>query len=110
MASDEVMRMFLRQNVEAQLTLIWDEHKVPLKLQYEVGQVYGTMRLFSAIADDRAGVRTAVKDDFGLDPAAQAPQGATNRAQAGALVASWEVAKDLLQREVQLRAEAKTHD
>lgn len=110
MASDAEMRQFLKENVEAQLTFIWDEHRVPLKTQYDVGQIYSTLRLFTTIADDRANVRAAVKDDFGLDPGAAAPAGAQNRATAGALVASWEVAKDLLQKEAQLRAEAKVHD
>jgi hypothetical protein len=83
---------------------------VSLDVQYNVGLVYKTVRLFSTIADDRVTLRDALKTDFGLDPAAGGAAGPTNRAMAGAMIASWEVARDLLSREAQLRVESRAQD
>ena len=110
MATDDAKRLYLRESVEAQLTFIWDEHEVTLEVQYNVGLVYKTLRLFSTIADDRTSMRDAMKTDFGLDPTAGGIAGPHNRAMAGAMIASWEVARDLLSREAQMRVEAKAHD
>ncbi|CAK9010089.1 Fucoxanthin-chlorophyll a-c binding protein C [Durusdinium trenchii] len=67
-----------------------------------IARRYGTLRKFSALADDRAAIRTACLHDFAIPQ--DTPQG---RAETAAVVSSWEIAKEFLAKEVELRAEAK---
>ncbi|CAE7560223.1 unnamed protein product [Symbiodinium sp. CCMP2592] len=58
--------------------------------------------LQEAIADDRAGSRTAANTDFGVPR--DTPAG---RQQTAAIVAAWELAKEISSKEIELRAEAR---
>ena len=60
------MRSFLKANVSSELTYLWDDQEVPLTLQFEVGQLYKSVKLFASMADSRTEVR-GMATDFKLD-------------------------------------------
>jgi hypothetical protein len=73
-----------------------------LALQYTLTRGgYKTVQRFTGLADDRAGLREALRQDFGVDPSAN---GATDRVKAASVIAAWESAKEFRSKEVQLRA------
>lgn len=101
------MRAYIA-DLDVDLTYIWSQSNVPLTLQYQLGQAsFDTLRKFSSLEDDRAKVRAAVALDFGLDTNAAPPAGPAARVTLAAIVSAWEVAREQLTREVQLRAESK---
>ena len=107
MASPQDMRAYLA-TLDADLTYVWSQSEVPLKVQYDLGQnFFNTLRKFGSLEDDRAKVRQAVSTDLGLDPTAQPPAGPQARVALAAVVSAWEIAREQIQREVQLRAESK---
>ena len=63
---------------------------------------YGSMRRFSAIADDRATLGTVCLQDFAI--VQDNPNG---RAQTAAIVSAWETAREMIAKEIEIRAEAK---
>ncbi|CAE7377226.1 unnamed protein product [Symbiodinium sp. CCMP2592] len=65
-------------------------------------QVLQGHRRFQAIADSRPEARAAGKADFGLDDGA-----ADGRQQIAGVVAAWELARDVISKETETRAEAK---
>lgn len=100
------MREALRLDADADLTFLWAEAEVPLDLQYALAKAgYRNLQKFTGIADDRSGVREALKQDFEVDPAVGGPAA---RVSAAAVIAAWESAKEFRSKEVQLRAEAKS--
>ena len=101
--TDEQRRNFLQANVDADLIFVWDEAGVPLSVQYGVGQNYRSVRKFSALGDSRAEVRAAFVADFALDPAANPAV----RPTLASLVTAWQVASEVVDKEIQARAEAK---
>ncbi|CAE8607179.1 unnamed protein product, partial [Polarella glacialis] len=107
MATPEAQRLYLKEKVDADLCYLWDENDLTLAHQYAIAQNYKTMRKFAALGDTRSDVRAAFVADHGLDPLAAAPAGAENRAAVSGMVCFWELAKDFVQRESQLRAEVK---
>ena len=77
----EVMRTYLKENVDADLTFAWDDAGVDLTVQYAMAQGgYKRSAIFIGLADTKTEVRAAMKDTFGLDPA-DAANGASSRLQ-----------------------------
>eukprot|EP00435_Cladocopium_sp_Y103_P052650 s357_g16.t1 len=95
-------REFIRDSMDADLQFILGESGVNLANQVSVARHYGSLRKFSALADDRAGIRTACLHDFAIP--ADTPE---NRSQIASLVAAWETSKEYMAKEVELKAEAK---
>ena len=89
-------------SVDADLQYVLQEAGASLDTQFAVCSVRTTLRRFQAIADDRAGSRAAAATDFGIP--ADTPAG---RQQTAAIVASWELAKEISSKEIELRAEAR---
>ena len=92
----------MHAHVNSDLQFIFQEAGVSEQRQYDLGQHYTTVKRFSAIADERAGVRTALRDDFGLSP-----DSAANRSEIAAVVSAWETSKYAHEEEVKIRQEAK---
>ena len=101
--SDEDKRAYIALNVSADLQYVWQDNDVSLQNQYALSQHYKTLKVFSTFCDTRAEVRTALKDDFRIDQATDAP----TRAEVARIVTSWEVARELASKEQELRAESK---
>ena len=66
MADEAARSEWVHRNVDADLQFIFQESEVPEQTQYDLGQHYKSVRRFSALADDRAGVRQALQADFNL--------------------------------------------
>ena len=71
MADDAGKREFIQRNVTSDLQYIWDDSEVSLDLQYRFGQRYKSLRVFIAIAENTADIRTALRTDFQVDPNAE---------------------------------------
>ena len=102
MANPEERSRWLHNNIDADLQYIFQESGMGEQTQYDIGQHYRTVKRFSSIADDRAGLRTALQDDF-----AMRPDSAANRAAIAAVVSAWESSKFAHEEEIKLRQEAK---
>ena len=63
MADEAARSEWVHRNVDADLQFIFQEAEVPEQIQYDLGQHYKSVRRFSALADDRAGVRQALQAD-----------------------------------------------
>ena len=101
--TDEDRGTYITENVAADLQYVLEDTGISLDLQYRLTQHYNTLRVFAAIGDTSADVRTALQTDFALDPAASA----ANRATLAKLVSAWSLAKDLANKEKDLLAETK---
>ena len=99
--SDDVMRAEVAK-ADSDLQYILQEAGASLSTMYRVTSVHTTRRRFQAIADSRSEARTAAKDDFSIDVTT-----AAGRAQAAAIVAAWELAKEYTEKETELKAESK---
>ena len=99
----EEQRLWLSQNVAADLTYIWEAMGITLDRQYELGQNYRNVALFAALADTKQEARAALARDLGIDAAANA--GA--RAALAAVVAAWQQAADTAEKERSMKAEAR---
>ncbi|CAE7481147.1 unnamed protein product, partial [Symbiodinium sp. CCMP2456] len=89
-------------SADSDLQFVLGEAALSLDAQYRVVQRHTTLRRFQAIADTRAEARAAGKADFGL--ADDSPEG---RQQIAGIVAAWELARDVISKETETRAEAK---
>ena len=70
--------------------------------QVAVARRYGSLRKFRALGDTRAEIRQACLQDFAI------PQdNPADRAETAAVVSAWEVAQEFIQKETEIRAEAK---
>ena len=94
---------WLHANVDSDLQYIWQESGIGEQVQYDLGQHYRTVKRFSSLADDRAGLRQALTDDFQMRP-----DSAANRASIAAVVSAWEASKFSHEEEIKLRQEAKS--
>lgn len=103
MADPDARAAWVHANVDADLQFIFQESGMGEQVVYDIGQHYRTVRRFSSIADDRAGLRTALQDDFQLRP-----DTAANRSALAAIVSAWEAARFSHEEEVKLRQEAKS--
>jgi hypothetical protein len=104
MATPEARAIFLVGNVAADLLFLWEDSGVSELHQYKLGQIYGSVRKWSAYADSRTEVRTAVKADFALDGAVSP----LDREQVACIVMAWEASLKFVEKEGELKAEAKT--
>ena len=103
MATDAEKRQYLATQVSADLTYILEEVKLPLDVQYNLGQTYTTIALFAAIADTKPNARDAFRQDLAIDPTASV----ANRARLAALVTAWQMAYDVAEKERAVKAEAR---
>ena len=95
-------REFVANNMDSDLQVILGDSGVSLSNMVSVARRFGTLRRFNALADDRAGIRTACLHDFAI------PQDTPdNRAQVAAIVTAWETAQEYVAKETEIRAEAK---
>jgi len=103
MADPDARAAWVHANVDADLQFIFQESGMGEQVVYDIGQHYRTVRRFSSIADDRAGLRPALQDDFQLRP-----DTAANRSALAAIVWAWEAARFSHEEEVKLRQEEKS--
>ena len=99
---DAGRRAYIASHMDSDIQFILGESGVSVATQYNIAQAYTTLRRFSALADDRAGVRQACRDDFALP--GDTPQ---SRAEVASVVVAWETSKEFIAKEVELRAESK---
>ena len=104
MAVDDAQRRdFLRNHVTSDLQYVWEDSQVSLDMQYRMAQHYTSLRVFIALAETAAELRTALRTDFQLDPTA----GAEQRAELARVVSSWLTGRQLYEKETELTAESK---
>ena len=84
------------------LQYVLQEAGADLSTQYAVCSLHTTIRRFQAIADTRSEARQAAARDFGCSS-----DTAAGRQQQAAVVAAWELAKEVSAKEVELCAESK---
>lgn len=101
--TDEERRLYITQNVSADLQYVLQDAEISLENQYTVTQHYRNLRVFSALGDTKAEVREALKNDFRLDQAASPAV----RAEVARFISAWEVSKELAAKEQELKAESK---
>ena len=94
---------YLEEHVSADLQYLWTDSGVDADSMYDLAQHYKGVRKFASMADDRADLKKALKDDFGLD----ASTNAAARSKVAAIVCAFEAARDFMEQETKLRAEQK---
>ncbi len=99
---EAAQRQYVADNMDSDLQFVMADSGVSLGNQVAVSRHYGSMRRFSAIADDRGTVRTVCLHDFAITQ--DIPAG---RAQVAAVVSAWETARGMIAKEIEIRAEAK---
>ena len=102
MADETERSEWVHRNVDADLQFIFQEAEVPEQIQYDLGQHYKSVRRFSALADDRAGVRQALQADYNIRA-----DSAPNRSAVASVVAAWDTAKHAHEEDIKMRQEAK---
>ena len=102
MAHPAARAAWVNTHVDADLQFVFQESGIDEGLQYTLGQHFRTIRRFSAIADDRPGLRAALEADFQVRP-----DSAVNRARIAAVVSAWDTAKHYHEEDVKIRQEAK---
>ena len=102
MAATDLEKRELVTKADSDLQFVLGEAGLSLDAQYRVVQRHTTLRRFQAIADTRGEARASGKTDFGLDDGN--PEG---RQQIAGIVAAWELARDVITKETETRAEAK---
>ena len=102
MADPAARAAWVHEHVDADLQFIFQEAGMSEQVQYDIGQHYKTVRRFSALADTRADLRTALAADFTLRA-----DNAAGRAEVAAVVAAWESSRQSYEEEIKLRQEAK---
>lgn len=102
MALDDARkREIIQRNVTSDLQYTWDDSEVSLDLQYRFAQHDKPLRVFIAIAENTADIRTALRTDFQVDPNA----GADQRAETAKVASAWTAGKQLYEKETELHAE-----
>ena len=95
--------------VDTDLTFAWGESEVPVEYQWRLQSIgYNSVRKFTYLDESATRVRNLCEVSLLLDPAAPAPAGVRNRLITAAIVSAWDICKLQLERELSLRAEAKT--
>ena len=59
--TDDDRRAFITEQVSSDLQYVLQEADISLRKQYEITQHYRNLRVFAAIADDKAELRTALR-------------------------------------------------
>ena len=110
MAGQEAQdRALIKDRCSSDLSFLWIDSAVSLRVQAQlVGLGYVSVKLFTGLADSKTEVRAALLADLQLDPGAQPPAGPAARVQVAAVLSAWSSAAEMVTRESQLRAEAKT--
>ena len=93
----------MTSNASSDLQYVLQESDVSLRNQYEICQHYKNLKVFGAMADDKAELRQALKDDFRIDHTADV----ATRAEVARIITAWEMARELASKEQELRAESK---
>ena len=101
--TDEDRRSFVTSNASSDLQYVLQESDVSLRNQYEICQRYRNLKVFAAMADAKAELRQALKDDFRIDHAADV----ASHAEVARIITAWEMARELASKEQELRAESK---
>ena len=99
---EAAQRQFVADNMDSDLQFVMADSGVSLANQVAVCRHYGSMRKFSAIADDRATLRTVCLHDFAI-----VQDNPVGRAQTASVVSAWETARETIAKEIEIRAEAK---
>ena len=102
--TDEQQRTLVTA-ADSDLQYVLGEAGLDLDSQCKVVSLHTTLQNFQACADTRAEARESAHRDFGI-----AKDTLEGRAQIAALVAGWELAKDVIQKETETRAAAKALD
>ena len=102
--TDEEMKRKLKERSSSELLFALSECGVPLKWQHElvVNCGYNCLRLVAGIEETREKVRAAFIDELKVTDAIP-----NHRLILASLVSSWEVSREQMHREIQLRAETK---
>ena len=100
--SEESAVRYISTDVSADLAHILQDAGVPMPVQYRLTQAFKNVRRFAAYADDRPGVRSALRTDIGLEATDM-----STRSAVAAVVAAWEACKDYAAKEAELKAETK---
>ena len=93
--TDEDRRSFVTSNASSDLQYVLQESDVSLRNQYEICQHYRNLKVFAAMADAKAELRQALKDDFRIDHAADV----ASRAEVARIITAWEMARELASKE-----------
>ena len=64
MVSAQQKAAFIEEHVSADLQYLWNDAGVDAALAYDLAQHYKSVRRFASMADDRADLKKALKDDF----------------------------------------------
>ena len=102
-ATDDDKRAYIQLHVASDLQYVWEDSAITLETQYKLAEHYRSLRVFVSIGDTPAEIRTALANDFQVDPAASA----ANRAEVARVVSAWTVGKQLHTKETELQAESK---
>ena len=102
MADPAARAAWVHEHVDADLQFIFQEAGMSEQVQLDIGQHYKTVRRFSALADTRADLRTALAADFTLRA-----DNAAGTAEVAAVVAAWGSSRQSYEEEIKLRQEAK---
>ena len=103
MSSAQQKAQFVEEHVSADLQFLWSDSGVELDIQYDLSQNYKSVRMFASMADDRADLKKALKDQYNLDPAADA----ATRVKVATVICAFESAQEFVEQEAKLRAEQK---
>ncbi len=99
---EAAQRQFVADNMDSDLQFVMADSGVSLANQVAVSRHYGSMRRFSAIADDRATLRAVCLHDFAI-----VQDNPAGRARTASIVSAWETAREMIAKEIEIRAEAK---
>ena len=98
-----------REALSSDLRFLLEEKEVPEDVQDALATGgYTNMGRFALLDDARTSLRSTLANDFGLDPAAQPPDGARNRLTAVKVIDAWETACRRAAEERKQEAEAKS--
>ena len=103
MATPVERAKFVETNVSADLQYIWSDSGVDEEIQYRLAQRYISVRRFASMADDRADLKKALKDELTLE-ATTSPD---DRAKVAAIICAFESAKEFMEQETKVRAEQR---
>ena len=104
MASADVTRQCLKDNVESELTYIWEDKKIALEAQYKIARAgVNDLNRFTGLEDTRADMKETICQIAGIDiSAGDIP----SHILAGDLLTCWEEAKNQANTELDLKASA----
>ena len=101
------MREYLKR-AESDLLWLLSQNEVGLADQYDLVQLgYSSVSKFARMEDTRPEVRKALAADLKLEVSAEPPAGPNARVRLASLVAAWDAARSQVQRQDELKAEAK---